>query len=282
MNVGIFDYVAIKPFKIFGLDGHFWTVHIDTLMYTWAAMAFLFGLALLGRRAIKKQKATYTLVTFENAIYFFINLCKESFATFNYKHFAFIVTIFYFTLFCCLMGLIPGLDESTKDLNTTLALGLTSFLYVQYQIIKAHGVMGLIKEMLEPFAAMAPVHIVGELSKIASMSFRLFGNILGGSIIFTMTVGLFEAFAVFFIGYVVIMLSLSWLVEHFDLLPKYTKLRTTIKWGAACVYLLAFAQMFFGIFEGIIQSFVLTMLTTVYLTMGLGTSDEEHETKDVA
>ncbi|MFH0898139.1 MAG: FoF1 ATP synthase subunit a [bacterium] len=282
MNVGIFDYTKIQPFKIFGLEDKFWIVHIDVLLYTWAAMCLLFILAFVGQRAIKQKKMGFTLIAFEYAIGFFINLCKDSFATFNYNHFAFITSIFYFTLFCCLIGLIPGLDESTKDLNTTLALGLTSFLYVQYQIIKIHGFKGFLKELAQPFIFMAPIHVVGELSKIASMSFRLFGNILGGSIIFTMGVGFVENFASFFIGYVIIMLTLSWIVEYFDLFPTRIIIRNIIKWGGMCVYILAFAQMFFGIFEGMIQSFVLTMLTTVYLAMGLGPQDEAHETEDLA
>ncbi|MFH1831396.1 MAG: FoF1 ATP synthase subunit a [bacterium] len=280
MNIEIFKYESIRPFKILGLTGDFWTIHIDTLIYTWAAMAVLLILSLIGWRAIKNRDMNYSLVSVESAIGFFIDLCKESFPVFNYNHFAFILSLFYFTLACCLIGLIPGLDEATKDLNTTLAIGLTSFIYVQYEIIKAHGVFGFLKDLAQPFLLLMPVNIVGELSRIASMSFRLFGNILGGSIIFSMMVNVFENFALYFIFYVIAVLIFSWFTEKYNLFSRYKKIRAAIKWSVAAVYLLPFAQMFFGIFEGVIQAFVLTMLTTVYLSMGLGSHDStEHAVK---
>jgi F0F1-type ATP synthase membrane subunit a len=54
------------------------------------------------------------------------------------------------------------------------------------------------------------------------------------------------------------------------------------KTATACLlgvlFLLTYVQMFVGIFEGLIQSFVLTMLTTTYLALGV--SHEEHEGKE--
>ena len=81
------------------------------------------------------------------------------------------------------MGIIPKLTESTKDLNTPLSLGIIGFLIAHYSGIKAKGFKGYIKEYMEPIFIMAPVNLISELSKVISISFRLYGNIMGGYII---------------------------------------------------------------------------------------------------
>ncbi len=46
-------------------------------------------------------------------------------------------------------------------------------------------------------------------------------------------------------------------------------------------FLIAFAQIFFGIFEGLIQAFVITMLTTTYLAIGVQHEEDNHENHKV-
>jgi F-type H+-transporting ATPase subunit a len=280
MKAGIFNYHEIKPLAQFGFTHNFWTLHIDTLIYTWSAMLILFVLAIVGNKLlrVKPNKISFA---FEKSVSFFIDLCKESFGVFNYNYFAFIATVFFFTLFCCLIGLIPFLDESTKDLNTTFAIGLTSFIYVQYQKIKVHGVLGYLKEFIQPFFLLAPINIVGELAKIASMSFRLFGNILGGGIIFTMMVALLEKYSHYFLAFVFCTFFVSFFINQIPMLKNKKWPSTIIEGCFFIVYFIVWAQMFFGIFEGLIQAFVLTMLTTTYLAMGVASeNNEEKNLKD--
>lgn len=274
MKHGIFDFYAITPLKKLGLDAPFWTIHLDTLINTWAAMAVLLVLAIIGRIYIKRNP-NFISLSYEMAIGFFIDLCKDSFGSFNYRYFAFISSLFFFTLFCCLIGLIPFLDESTKDLNTTFALGLCSFLYIQREKIRTFGLWGYIKKFFKPIFLLAPINIIGELAKVASMSFRLFGNILGGNIIFGMLINLIDQKPVVFgfLGYAAIIVGCMWLISKKTSL-KNTMFAHVINTGNSILLALVYAQMFFGIFEGLIQAFVLTMLTTTFLAMGTsGQSD---------
>ncbi len=268
MNIEIFGYKEITPFKSLGLTSPFWTIHLDTLIYTWVAMLFLFILALIGQGLMKKKISTSSLA-FEKSIIFFMNLYNESFATFNINQFSFIISIFFFTLFCCLVGLIPFLDESTKDLNTTFALGATSFFYVQSQKVKAHGFLGYCKEFTQPFLVLLPLNIIGEFAKIASMSFRLFGNILGGSIILSMIIQGIAAYQEYFLGYVAIVLLAILITQKIMSQEKYPLFYKALNIASVSIFCIAWLQMFFGIFEGIIQAFVLTMLTITYLATGL-------------
>jgi F-type H+-transporting ATPase subunit a len=78
----------------------------------------------------------------------------------------------------------PFLRAANADLNQTLAMALLSVTVVQVAGIASHGFKGYLKELLTP-VAMAPLHIVGEIARVISLSFRLFGNIFGGEVLVT-------------------------------------------------------------------------------------------------
>lgn len=94
-----------------------------------------------------------------------------------------VCSLFLFMLLSNWLGIIPHLEEPTKDLNTPLALGLMGFVVAHYAGIKSKGFKAYSKEYFQPMFFMMPLNLIGELAKIVSISFRLFGNIMGGSII---------------------------------------------------------------------------------------------------
>ena len=93
------------------------------------------------------------------------------------------IALFLFLLMSNWLGIIPHLDEPTKDLNTPLSLGLMGFCIAHFAGIRSKGLKQYLKEYCEPIFFMAPLNVIGEVAKIISISFRLFGNIMGGSII---------------------------------------------------------------------------------------------------
>jgi F-type H+-transporting ATPase subunit a len=99
------------------------------------------------------------------------------------KYAPMICALFMFLLLSNWLGIIPHLEEPTKDLNTTLGLGIMGFIIAHYAGIKSKGFKAYIKEYFQPIFFMMPLNLIGELAKIVSISFRLFGNIMGGSII---------------------------------------------------------------------------------------------------
>lgn len=80
---------------------------------------------------------------------------------------------------------VPIFRSPNADLNMTLAMALIVVVLVQYLGIRSHGPGGYIKELFTP-AFLGPIHIIGELSRIISLAFRLFGNIFGGEVLVTM------------------------------------------------------------------------------------------------
>ena len=94
-----------------------------------------------------------------------------------------ICSLFMFLVLSNWLGLFPHLEETTKDLNTPLSMGVMGFFIAHGAGIKAKGIKGYVKEYFQPLFFMMPLNVVGELAKVISVSFRLFGNIMGGSII---------------------------------------------------------------------------------------------------
>ena len=99
------------------------------------------------------------------------------------KYAPMVCALFMFLLLSNWLGIIPHLEEPTKDLNTPLSLGIMGFVIAHYAGIKSKGFKAYAKEYFEPIFFMMPLNVIGELAKIVSISFRLFGNIMGGSII---------------------------------------------------------------------------------------------------
>lgn len=63
-------------------------------------------------------------------------------------HFSMIAAIFIFVLFSNLLGLLPLSASPSSSLNTTIALGLVSFIYFNVMGIRAHGLVGYLKHFL--------------------------------------------------------------------------------------------------------------------------------------
>ena len=78
--------------------------------------------------------------------------------------------------------LVPFFRAPTADLNMTFALSIIAFTAIQIAGVSAHGVVGRIKHMANP-PFLFPIELIGELSRILSLSARLFGNVFAGEIL---------------------------------------------------------------------------------------------------
>ena len=103
------------------------------------------------------------------------------------RHFTpYIVTLFIFIWVCNMIGLvpIPGFMEPTRNLNVPLGLGFIAVVVVHATAIKVKGLWHHLQNYFNPIKnPLFILDLVGEISKVVSISFRLFGNVLGGAII---------------------------------------------------------------------------------------------------
>lgn len=166
--------------KLFGLNLVF---NVETIIMTWIVMAALIVFAFLATRKIGFLPNPFQVVG-EFLVDAFYNLTKDALDENMAKtYFPLICSLFMFLLLSNWLGIIPKLGEPTKDLNTPLGLGIMGFVIAHYAGIKAKGFKGYVKEYFQPIFFMAPLNVIGELAKVVSISFRLYGNILGGAII---------------------------------------------------------------------------------------------------
>lgn len=99
------------------------------------------------------------------------------------KYLPLVATIGLIVLTSNLIGIIPGFEAPSSSLNLTLCLAICVFLYYNFEGIRTQGVIKYFAHFMGPnkFLAplMFPIEIVSHLSRIVSLSFRLFGNIKG-------------------------------------------------------------------------------------------------------
>ena len=144
-------------------------------------------------------------------------------------------TIFFFLLISNMLGLF-GFRPVTTDLNCTFALALTTFALVQITAIRYQGPVGRLKELASPMAWMFPIKIIEEVARPLSLGFRLFGNILGGLIVMSLV---YSGLA-----------SLSYKLVSLPILDTILPLP---------------ANAFFDMFEPVLQAYIFTMLSMVYI-----------------
>lgn len=147
----------------------------------------------------------------------------------------YIATLFLFLLFCNLSGLL-GLRPPTADYGVTLPLGVITFLLIQYNNIRWNKGKAF-TDLFQPIPILFPINLIGELAVPFSLSLRLFGNVVSGTVIMALIYGLLERFAFFWPG-----------VLH----------------------------VYFDVFSGAIQTYVFCMLTLVFISQKIP-KENNHE-----
>lgn len=159
------------------------TFNLESMIMTWIVIISLLSFGFL---AARKRNIIPNLVQVvgELIIGIFYDLTEDALGKELGKKYApLICALFMFLFLCNWLGIIPHLEEPTKDLNTPLSYGIMGFVLAHHAGIKAKGLKTYLKDYCEPMFIMAPLNVIGELAKVISISFRLFGNIMGGSII---------------------------------------------------------------------------------------------------
>ena len=148
----------------------------------------------------------------------------------NYRNFLPLMGgLFVFILVSNLSGLIPGLPPTTENFNTNLAMGLIAFLCYNYAGIKEHGA-SYIKQFTGPFLVLAPLFLVIEMVSHAVRPLSLAFRLLANIFCDHLLLGVFSG-----------------------LVP----------------LLIPTLFLFFGLLVSMIQSFVFTLLTGIYINMAV-------------
>jgi F-type H+-transporting ATPase subunit a len=176
-------FFITKLFEYLGL-GHFAHAY-PHVTYTWLIMMLLLVFSLLAVKSVKMVPAGGQNF-FEMVISAIENFQVDVMGEHGRSVFPLIATLFLFIFLSNVLGLIPGFYSPTASINTTLSCALIVFCTTHIIGIKVHG-FKYIKQFLGPIWWMAPlmlpIEIIGHLSRILSLTLRLFGNIMGEDLV---------------------------------------------------------------------------------------------------
>jgi F-type H+-transporting ATPase subunit a len=98
----------------------------------------------------------------------------------------FLATLWFFILFCNLIGVIPGFESPTAVPVVPLGCALCAFAYYQTQGFK-HAGIGYLKHFAGPMPALAPlmipIELISHLARVLSLTIRLFANMFAGDMV---------------------------------------------------------------------------------------------------
>jgi F-type H+-transporting ATPase subunit a len=136
-----------------------------------------------------------------------------------------------------MMGIVPGFESITANINFTLSLAIIVFVYYNYLGIKINGIGKYFGHMMGPVPVLAPlmfpIELISHISRVISLSFRLFGGIKGDDMFL-----------------MVLLMLVPWIAP---------------------------LSGFFLLFAfGLLQAFIFMILTYVYISGSVMLAEEEH------
>jgi len=246
------------------------------MVWTWLIMLLLAGvLAWLAKGA--KLEPTGTKQTVAEFIVEMINNMVSSSMGANKIVFApYILALISFLALSNLSGFLflGFVRPPTADWATTLALAVLTFCLMQGFGAGTQGLWTYLKGLAQPVAILLPINIISEFAPIVSLSFRLFGNILGGLIIGALVYNMIYLSSIKVTVWtivagiaIIVLLSTSLWTRYRSLTGKAKKIVTLVGvLSLLPVLFICFVHFYFDVFSGLMQSYIFTMLTMMFVS----------------
>ncbi len=239
---------VIIPLKIGSLD-----ISItNAVISIWVASVLVFlTLTLAGRigRLIPRglQNLMESLVNFIKQ-----SLIHEILGEEGMIWFPFIATLFFFILFCNLLGLVPKMFTATSNINVTATLAAMVFILTQGAGIAKHGLIGYSKTFVPKgmpggimgkilIGFMIIVEIISQLARPFSLAVRLFANMTA--------------------GHMVILVFISMIFMFQGVIAKVFVIPMSV--------VMTVVMMAFEIFVSLLQAFIFAILASIYISLAV-------------
>lgn len=162
-------------------------VHVpDYLVFCALIVLICAGIGLFIRSRLSIDQPGTLQVALEDIVSFIVAQLENLMGHKGRQFLPLVGTIFVFILLGNLMGQIPGLGSPTSNINVPLGCALTVWVYYHLQGLRAQGVGPYLLHFAAPpgipvFLApiMLPIELISHLSRVMSLTLRLFGNIFG-------------------------------------------------------------------------------------------------------
>lgn len=221
----------------------------ETLIVSWIVMAIITALCIFLTRDLKVENITKRQAVAELLVETANNFVRNNTGGHKFDRLIpFVAALFATSVVSNLISL-TGLRSPTADLSVEAGWAVVVFILITKEKIKASGIGGYLKGFTTPIFIMTPFNILSELATPVSMACRHFGNILSGVVINAL---IYAALAV----------ASSAL---FGLIPGAVgKVLASIP--ILDVGIPAIAGVYFDWFSGVMQAFIFTMLTIMFIS----------------
>ena len=229
-------HIPLPQFELFGIDMSI-TRH---LVMMWIASLLLIVSLILSTKRRGLVPSGFANAVEAVAVFIRDDVAVPSLGTRDApKYMPFLMTVFFFILFCNLLGLIPFGQTATGNINVTATLAAISFVVMLGAGIKHNGFFGFFKGLIPPnlpvalLPLMIPLELLGLLTKPFALCIRLFANMLAGHVVILSLIGIIFILKTLYVAPLSIAFSLA-------------------------MYLLE-------IFIGFLQAYVFTLLTALFV-----------------
>ncbi|MBR3228468.1 MAG: F0F1 ATP synthase subunit A [Erysipelotrichaceae bacterium] len=151
----------------------------------------------------------------------------------------YIGTLWGYIFLSCISGLFGIQAVPTSNYSVTLTLAIITVVLVEYNSARYNGIKNYISGLFEPIFLFLPMNLISKISPVISLSMRLFANILSGSIIMTL---LYTCMA-YFSSYIP-------LIGSFNIFG---------------VLVAPVLHLYFDLISGLLQTFIFTTLTVIFI-----------------
>ena len=209
----------------------------ETVCFAWILSILILIFAFVATRNMQKIPHGAQNVA-EFLVSFIYNMVKDVMGDVSERFAPYMGTLISFLAIGSMLGLLD-LRPITADLNCTVPLAIVTFIMIHYNAVRVQTAKGYIKELSSPYAFMLPLNIISDCMFPVTLACRIFGNILAGVIIMTLVYGGLKTLST-------MMIPVPFLQIAFPLPLNF----------------------WFDMFEPILQAYIFTMLTMVFIDNG--------------
>jgi len=221
------------------------------LVFLWLAAAILcIGTVLIARKSSRRLVPTGA----GNLLEIFLVFVRDEIVIPNMgaqgvRYLPYLLTTFFFILLMNVLGLFPYGASSTGNVNVTAGLAIIAFFMIQYAAIRAQGLGHYLRHLTggvhwSLWPIMVPIEVLGLFTKAFALCVRLFANMIGGHTVIVSLIGLIFLFH----SFIVAVAPASFVV----------------------------AINFLEIFVAALQAYIFTMLTSLFMGLGMQAEGDEH------
>ena len=226
LNEADFYIKELFPINFFGQTVHITTTHVCTVIVILSIMILTLFLRHAFFKAEREGRMTTASTLVEMGVDALTRFVEDALGKDGAKKYINYIGVLFMYIFFCNTSGIFGLRPPTADFGTTLCLALITFVMIEYADIR-YNKWNMVKGLFEPFPLFFPMNVISIFSTPLSMSLRLFGNILGGTVLMAL---------------------------YYGMLPWFAKIGVPSALHA-----------YFDVFSGAIQTYVFCMLTVTFI-----------------